>query len=57
MVKGSMDVSLRGTKEIPSLCSEQAAQSHIINCHCEEQSDVAISLYQKGIASPLRGSQ
>jgi len=38
-------VSSRGAKKIPSLCSEQAEQSHTINCHCEERSDEAISTF------------
>jgi len=37
-------MSLRGAKKIPSLCSEQAVQSHVV-CHCEERSDVAISTF------------
>ncbi len=44
-------LSLRGTKEIPSLCSEQAAQSHIINCHFEERRDEAISKKKVEIAT------
>ena len=43
-------MSLRGAKKIPSLCSEQAVQSHGI-CHCEERSDVAISTFFYEIAA------
>jgi hypothetical protein len=59
-------LSLRGAKKIPSLCSEQAAQSHSIDCHCERlkgawQSDEVIarreapwqSLPFKGLLRPF----
>jgi len=38
-------VSSRGAKKIPSICSEQDMRSHEISCHCEEQSDEAISTF------------
>ncbi len=47
-------MSLRGAKEIPSLCSEQAAQYHKINCHCEERSDATISTFFMRLPRSLR---